>query len=129
MSVYRIYVEKKHEHAVEAAKLYSELRDVLDIKGLTGLRLLNRYDTENLIYEQYQKCLNTVYSEPQLDMTYTVLPEAEHIFAVEYLPGQYDQRAASCEECIQLLCRCPRPTVKTARVYIIEGTLNIIDIQ
>ena len=129
MSVYRIYVEKKHEHAVEAARLYSELRDVLDIKGLTNLRLLNRYDTENLIYEQYQKCLNTVYSEPQLDMTSTVLPEAEHIFAVEYLPGQYDQRAASCEECIQLLCRCPRPTVKTARVYIIEGTLSEEDIS
>ena len=129
MSVYRIYVEKKREHAVEAANLKNELNDVLGIKALTGLRLINRYDTENLKQEQYEQCLSTVYSEPQLDVTYTQLPEAEHVFAVEYLPGQYDQRAASCEECIQLLCRCPRPTVRTARVYIAEGDLSESDME
>ena len=71
MSVYRIYVEKKREHAVEAANLKNELNDVLGIKALTGLRLINRYDTENLKQEQYEQCLSTVYSEPQLDVTYT----------------------------------------------------------
>ena len=122
MSVRRIYVEKKPEYAVEARQLLHEIRHILLIKSVTGLRLLNRYDVEGLADDLYRKCVPVVFSEPQLDLTYETLPEGgAAVFAVEYLPGQFDQRAASCEECIQLVQPCDRPTVRTARVYILEG--------
>ena len=122
MSVKRIYVEKRPEYAVEARELLREIRHILLIRSVTGLRLLNRYDTEGIDGALYEKCLPIVYSEPQADVTFTALPEgADRVFAVEYLPGQFDQRAASCEECIQLVGQCERPTVRTARVYLLEG--------
>ncbi len=122
MSVKRIYVEKMPEYAVEAKNLLWEIRHILQIKSVTGLRLLNRYDVEGVADELYAKCLPIVFSEPQVDVTYTALPEgAKAVFAVEFLPGQYDQRAASCEECIQLVGQCDRPTVRSARVYLLEG--------
>ena len=122
MSVKRIYVEKRPEYAVEAKQLLREIRHILLIKSVTGLRLIHRYDTEGIDDVLYARCLPVVYSEPQLDMTFTELPEdAACVFAVEYLPGQFDQRAASCEECIQLVGQCERPTVRTARVYLLEG--------
>ena len=125
MSVRRIYVEKKPEYAVEARQLLHEIRHILLIKSVTGLRLLNRYDVEGLADDLYRKCVPVVFSEPQLDLTYETLPEGgAAVFAVEYLPGQFDQRAASCEECIQLVQPCDRPTVRTARVYILEGNPN-----
>ena len=125
MSVKRIYVEKKPGYAVEAGHLLHEIRHILLIKSVTGLRLLNRYDTEGVTDELYARCLPIVYFEPQLDQTFETLPEnAGTVFAVEYLPGQYDQRAASCEECIQLVGQCERPTVRTARVYILEGNVS-----
>ena len=122
MSVKRIYVEKKAPYAVEAKQLLWEIRHILQIKTVTGLRLLNRYDVEGVDDALYQKCLPVVFSEPQVDVTYTELPQgAKAVFAVEYLPGQYDQRAASCEECIQLVGQCARPTVRSARVYLLDG--------
>ena len=122
MSVKRIYVEKKAPYAVEAKQLLWEIRHILQIKTVTGLRLLNRYDVEGVDDALYQKCLPVVFSEPQVDVTYTALPHgAKAVFAVEYLPGQYDQRAASCEECIQLVGQCARPTVRSARVYLLDG--------
>ncbi len=122
MSVKRIYVEKKADYAVEAKNLLWEIRHILQIKSVTGLRLLNRYDVEGVAEELYRKCLPIVFSEPQVDVTYTQLPEgAKAVFAVEFLPGQYDQRAASCEECIQLVGQCDRPTVRSARVYLLDG--------
>ena len=122
MSVKRIYVEKKTPYAVEAKQLLWEIRHILQIKTVTGLRLLNRYDVEGVDDALYQKCLPVVFSEPQVDVTYTELPQgAKAVFAVEYLPGQYDQRAASCEECIQLVGQCARPTVRSARVYLLDG--------
>ena len=122
MSVKRIYVEKKAPYAVEAKQLLWEIRHILQIKTITGLRLLNRYDVEGVDDALYQKCLPVVFSEPQVDVTYTELPHgAKAVFAVEYLPGQYDQRAASCEECIQLVGQCARPTVRSARVYLLDG--------
>ncbi len=125
MSVYRIYAEKKPEYAVEARQLLAEIREVMRIKGVTGLRLLNRYDTENIDEELYKRAINVVYSEPQLDTVFTKLPDnASRVFAVEYLPGQYDARAASCEECVQLLGKCERPTVRSARVYLLEGEIS-----
>jgi len=122
MSVKRIYVEKMPEYAVEAKQLLWEIRHILLIKNITGLRFLNRYDVEGVADELYNTCKPIVFSEPQVDVTYDALPEGgKAVFAVEYLPGQYDQRAASCEECIQLVGQCERPTVRTARVYILEG--------
>ena len=122
MSVKRIYVEKKPEYAVEAKQLLWEIRHILLIKSITGLRMLNRYDVEGVADALYEQCRPIVFSEPQVDDTYDTLPEGgKAVFAVEYLPGQYDQRAASCEECIQLVGQCDRPTVRSARVYMLEG--------
>ena len=129
MSVKRIYVEKKPEYAVEARQLLWEIRHILLLKSVTGLRLLNRYDVEGVTDELYRRALPIVFFEPQLDVTFTALPEtAGPVFAVEYLPGQYDQRAASCEECIQLVGQCDRPTVRTARVYLLEGDISAEDL-
>ena len=102
--VFRCYVEKKPGFDVEAQKVFHELRDQLGIQGLTGLRLLNRYDAEGLDYPVYLSAKNTVFAEPQVDEIYDeALPKLEgehHILAVEALPGQYDQRADSCAQCI-----------------------------
>ena len=123
MSVKRIYVEKKAPYAVEAKQLLWEIRHILQIKSVTGLRLLNRYDVEGVSDELFDRCMPIVFFEPQLDEHYDTLPtDADVTFAAEYLPGQYDQRAASCEECIQLVGQCDRPTVRTARVYLLTGT-------
>ena len=122
MSVRRIYVEKRPEFAVEGKQLLWEIRHILLIKNITGLRLLNRYDVEGVTDELYEACKPIVFSEPQVDVTYDALPGGSRaVFAVEYLPGQYDQRAASCEECIQLVGQCDRPTVRSARVYLLDG--------
>ena len=125
--VFRCYVEKKPGFDVEAQKVFHELRDQLGIQGLTGLRLRNRYDAEGLDYPVYLSAKNTVFAEPQVDEIYDeALPklEGEHrILAVEALPGQYDQRADSCAQCIMLLAGVERPTVKNARVYVLFGQL------
>ena len=122
MAVYRVYVEKKPEYAVEAQGLLKEIRHILLIKSVTGVRLLNRYDVEGIDRDLFEKCMPIVFSEPQVDVTYEKLPEgANRVIAAEYLPGQFDARAASCEECIQLVSQCDRPTVLTARVYLFEG--------
>ena len=129
MSVKRIYVEKRPEYAVEAQHLLWEIRHILLIKSVTGLRLLNRYDAEGVADELYARCVPVVFSEPQVDVTYTKLPETDGtVFAVEYLPGQFDQRADSCAECIQLVGQCDRPTIRTARVYILEGDIPAEDL-
>lgn len=120
--VYRIYVEKTPAHAVEAKGILHEIRHLLRIKSVTGLRLLNRYDVEDISEALFRKCMHTVFSEPQLDVTYDALPETNAtVFATEYLPGQFDQRAASAAECIQLISQGERPTVATARVFLLEG--------
>ena len=121
--VRRIYVEKKPALRQEAAGLLNELRTLLGVTALTGLRLLNRYDVEGVSDELFDRCMPIVFFEPQLDEHYDTLPtDADVTFAAEYLPGQYDQRAASCEECIQLVSQGERPTVRTARVYLFTGT-------
>ncbi len=130
MSVQRIYVEKKAPYAVEAKQLLWEIRHILQIKTVTGLRLLNRYDVEGVDEDLYQRCLPVVFSEPQVDVTYTHLPQDAHaMFGVEFLPGQYDQRAASCEECIQLVGQCSRPTVRSARIYLLDGDFTPEELQ
>lgn len=120
--VYRIYVEKRPAYAVEAKSLLAEIRQLLQIDSVTGLRLLNRYDVEGIPEELFARCRDSVFSEPQLDDVYDTIPaDANAVFAVEYLPGQFDQRAASAAECIQLISQGERPAVRTARVYLLYG--------
>ena len=123
--VYRIYVEKKPGFDGEAQALQNELCSLLGIEQLTGLRLLNRYDVEGIDQELFDQCVSTVFSEPPVDDTYTELPAwSDSCFAVEYLPGQFDQRADSAAECIQLISQGERPLVRSARVYLLEGALS-----
>ena len=129
MSVFRIYVEKKPEFAVEAQSVLNDVQTALRL-SISGLRILNRYDADKLSQEDFDAAVNTVFSEPAVDVTYTELPPIsgnQRIFAVEYLPGQFDQRADSCEQCIQILRQGERCRVKNARVYIITG--NITDAE
>lgn len=124
--VYRVYVEKREEVAVEAASLASDIRTLLQIKSLSGLRLLNRYDVEKIEETVFQQSVSMILSEPQLDLVSEALPEIQNgvIFAVEFLPGQFDQRADSAAQCIQLIAQGERPLVRTARVYLLEGNLT-----
>ena len=123
--VYRIYVEKKEGLAHEAQSLKNDLTSLLQIEGLTEVRVLNRYDVENIDEALFASSVKTVFSEPQLDTVYTELPRgADVVFAVEYLPGQFDQRADSAAQCIQILSQGDRPTVRTAKVYLLYGNLN-----
>ena len=124
--VYRIFVEKKPELANEAAALKNELSTLLGIRNLESVRIINRYDVENIEEELFSYAKKTVFSEPQLDIIYDAVDAeaGERIFAIEALPGQFDQRAASAAECIQLISQKERPTVKTAKVYILKGDLS-----
>ena len=126
--VYRIYVEKKPGLAHEAAALFKELQGNLGITRLTGLRLYNRYDVEGIRKELFETCVPLVFSEPQLDEVTRELPTGGTVFAVEYLPGQFDQRAYSAAQCVQILSQGERPTVRTAKVYVLEGDLTEEDL-
>ncbi len=123
--VYRIYVEKRPGLAAEAEGLASDIRTLLQINGVTGLRLFNRYDVEKISPELFDTSVRTILSEPQLDLVYKELPNHYGtVFAVEPLPGQFDQRADSAAQCIQILSQGERPLVKTAKVYLLEGNLS-----
>ena len=131
MSVYRIYVEKKPEFAVEAQSVLNDLQTALRL-SVTGVRILNRYDADHLTEEAFQKAIPTVFSEPAVDVTYDTLPECtgnQRMFAAEYLPGQFDQRADSCEQCIQILLQGERCRVRTAQIYIISGNMTDAEFQ
>ena len=128
--VYRVYVEKKSELAAEAKSLKNDLVKLLQIKGLSDLRIINRYDVENIDKELFDYCKGTVFSEPQLDIVSEDLDiDSDAVFAVEFLPGQFDLRANSAEECIQLISKGERPTVKAAKVYLLYGSLSGADIK
>lgn len=124
--VYRIYVEKKESLANEAKSLCNDVKTFLSIKGLEKVRLYNRYDVENITEELFDYCKKTVFSEPQLDIVSDdVNTEGSSVvFAVEYLPGQFDQRADSAAQCIQIISQQDRPIVKTAKVYVLYGSLT-----
>ena len=128
--VSRVYVEKKPGFDVEAQQLAHELRDILGIERLEGLRLVNRYDVEGISDELFEQCVPTVFSEPQSDVATLEMPAVEGaaVFAVEYLPGQFDQRADSASECIQLISQGERPEVRSAKVYLLEGPLADEDV-
>ena len=127
--VYRVYVEKKAGFDHEAQSLLNEVRSLLGIESVTGLRLLNRYDVEGISRELFDSCVPTVFSEPPVDAVYDSLPAADATFAVEYLPGQFDQRASSASECIQLISQGERPQVRTARVYLLTGHIPAEDME
>ena len=126
--VYRVYVEKKPGQTHEASGLLKEVQEFLQIKGLKSVRVLNRYDAENLEKELFDYAVNTVFSEPQVDNVSFDVPTGSIVFAVEPLPGQFDQRADSAAQCIQILGQCDRPTVRSAKVYVLEGNLSQEDI-
>ncbi|MBO5973298.1 MAG: phosphoribosylformylglycinamidine synthase, partial [Clostridia bacterium] len=126
--VYRVYVEKKKELAGEARGLLADARTLLKIDALTGVRVINRYDVENITPELFDYCVGTVFSEPQLDMVSRELNAEGVVFAVEPLPGQFDQRADSASQCVQLISQADRPLVKSAKVYVLEGDLQDADV-
>ncbi len=127
MAINRVYVEKRPEHAVEAGAVLADLRAVQGIESLKGVRIFNRYDVEGLTEEEFATAVRNVLSEPQLDLTYEHLPprtKGERTLAVEYLPGQFDQRADSAAQCIQFQTCKERPTVRTAKVYLFDGEMT-----
>ena len=128
--VYRIFVEKKAELASEAKSLLSDAKNLLGIEKLENVRVLNRYDAENITQELFDYAVQTVFSEPQVDIATC---EADlgnaTVFAVEPLPGQFDQRADSAAQCIQILSQGDRPTVRSAKVYALYGDLTESDIE
>ncbi len=129
--VSRVYVEKKPGFDVEAKALERELRTLLGIDGLSNLRIINRYDVEGIDEALFASCVPTVFSEPQVDVATAQMPEAPEgatVFAVEFLPGQFDQRADSASECIQLISQGERPAVRSAKVYVLEGELSDADV-
>ena len=123
--VYRVFVEKKPELAHEARNLKEDIRSLLRIESLEKLRIVNRYDVENISPELFDYAVKTVLSEPQLDMVSSELnAEGAQVFAVEYLPGQFDQRADSAAQCIQIISQAQRPEVRSAKVYLLYGQLT-----
>ena len=127
--VYRVYVEKKPELANEAKALLNDARNLLGITALENVRLLNCYDAENISKELFDSAIDTVFSEPQLDIATAEYDlTGAKVFAVEYLPGQYDQRADSAAQCIQIISQGDRPTVRTAKVYVLSGSLTEAEI-
>ncbi len=126
----RIYVEKKPDLAVEAQALAAELRQYAGLDGLVSLRIVNRYDVQGLTADAFDLAVRTVFSEPQTDIVSRELTLAadEHRFALEYLPGQYDQRADAAAQCIQMQTLGARPKVRTAKVYVLCGKLTAADI-
>ena len=131
--VYRIFVEKREGMSPEAGNLLSDLRGFLGIESLEGVRILNRYDVEGIDPAVYEKAKHIVFSEPQVDVVWDeTFPEPRDIhrlLAVEALPGQFDQRADSCAQCVQLMAGVERPLVRHAKVYLLQGNLSTEDLD
>ena len=126
-NVRRVYVEKKTPYAVAAKELKAEIKNYLDIHTLKDVRVLIRYDIENVSEETYQKALGTVFSEPPVDMVYeekVQFDAKDRTFSVEYLPGQFDQRADSAEQCVKLLHESENPIIRSATTYILSGKIS-----
>ena len=126
--VYRVYVEKKESVSVESKELYRHLRDNVGLKNIEKVRILNRYDVEGIDEALFEKCVNTIFSEPQVDIVFRNIDDQigddTFVIAVSALPGQFDQRADSAAQCIQIVSQKERPNVKYAAIYIVEGKLN-----
>ncbi len=125
--VKRIYVEKKDEYAVSAKDLYCDIRENLGVKGLTKLRIINRYDISGITDSEYDSAKNTIFSEPAVDNSFDEdieIDKNDRFFAIEYLPGQYDQRADSAAQCLQILTQKERPKIMTAKLIILSGKIS-----
>ncbi len=126
-NVKRVYVEKKADFAVQAKELRHEIRHYLGIQTVTGVRVLIRYDVENVSDETFERACEGVFAEPPVDLLYKEdfpAGEGDRIFSVEYLPGQFDQRADSAEQCVQFIKEDEEPVIRTATTYVIEGTVS-----
>ena len=126
-NVRRVYVEKKTDFAVQAKELRHEIRSYLGIQSLTGLRILIRYDVENISDEVFERACKTVFSEPPVDDLYQeefAMAEGARVFSVEYLPGQFDQRADSAVQCVKFLKEDEEPIIRSATTYVVEGEIN-----
>lgn len=135
--VLRVYVQRKPGFKGEATSLLKEIQDLLGITELRHIDLINRYDVEGISEELFESCIPTVFSEPQSDIATRTMPTPHytgeqdlpvHTFAVEFLPGQFDQRAESAAECVQLISQGERPTVRSARIYVLTGNLSEADV-
>ena len=125
--VRRVYVEKKADFAVQAKELSHEIRHYLGIRSVTGVRVLIRYDVENISDGTFETACRGVFAEPPVDVLYReefVKNEADRVFSVEYLPGQFDQRADSAKQCVQFIKEDEDPVIKTATTYVIEGAIS-----
>ncbi|MCR5195489.1 MAG: phosphoribosylformylglycinamidine synthase [Pseudobutyrivibrio sp.] len=123
--VRRVYVEKKPQYAVSAKSLFSEIGSYLGIKDVTGVRVLIRYDVQDVSDDVFKKAVKTVFSEPPVDDVYEETFDYNgRVFSVEFLPGQFDQRADSAEQCLKLLNENENPTIHTATTYVIEGSIT-----
>ncbi len=123
----RVYVEKQEGYNVGANQLLIDFKESLALEGLEGVRIVNRYDVGGISEDAYQRALSTIFSEPTVDKVYQEelnLSEDEVAFGVEYLPGQYDQRADSAEQCIQILNKDENPTVRVARLIVLRGDIS-----
>ena len=128
--VRRVFVEKKKALANEAQSLLNEAKTLLGVHGLKDVRIINRYDAEDISEELFEYARNTVFSEPQLDIVSDSLdPAGARMFLAEYLPGQYDQRADSAAQCIQLISKGNRPLIRTAKVYLLTGDVSDADVE
>ena len=128
-SVRRVYVEKKPEFAVQAKDLKHEIKNYLGIRDIKEVRILIRYDVENISDDTFEKACNGIFSEPPVDILYhNAFPETENakVFSVEFLPGQFDQRADSAVQCIQFIKEDEQPVIKTATTYVIVGAEGVI---
>ena len=126
-NVKRVFVEKKPEFAVAAKELGHEIRHYLGITDVTGVRVLIRYDVENISDETFEKACQGVFAEPPVDILYKEtfnMSDADHSFSVEYLPGQFDQRADSAVQCVQFLKEDEQPIIRSATTYVIEGDIT-----
>ena len=128
--VYRVFVEKKPELANEAKALCSDVKSLLGISALENVRIINRYDAENISQELFDYAVKTVFSEPQIDTAGADVDlSGATVFAVEYLPGQFDQRADSAAQCIQIISQGERPLIRSAKVYALYGALSREEIE
>ena len=126
-SVRRVFVEKKPDYAVAAKELRHEIRRYLGIMDVTGVRVLIRYDVENISDDTFEKACSGVFAEPPVDILYREeypMAEGDRSFSVEFLPGQFDQRADSAEQCIRFIKEDESPVIRTATTYVIEGNIS-----
>ena len=127
MSVKRIYVQKKPGFDVEAVDLLNDIRENLQMSNLEKIVVLNRYDVEGITEEVFNQAKGTIFSEPQVDDYFVEdypVGENAKVFGVEFLPGQFDQRANSLSECLQILAGGQKPMTKSAQIYSLEGNIN-----